>query len=77
MTARSYLVTIPKLRYNAVGPLIQNKALKRTRRLELFMQNNHRWFDESPGGRVIHEVQEEVSAWPNENPKHYGSFVRP
>ncbi len=78
MTARSYLKVMPKLRYNTVGLLIHNKALRRMHYLELFMQNNHRWFNKSPGGkRVIREVQEEVLAWPNEDPKHYRSFVRP
>ncbi len=69
MTSRHYLKTMLKLRHNAVGPPIHNKALRRTCRLELFMQNNPRWFDQSPGGkRVIHEVQEEVLAWPNKDP---------
>ncbi len=78
MVTRSYLEIMLKLRYNAVRPLIHNKALRRMRCLELFIQNNHRWFDKSPGGkRVIHDVQEEVLSWPNEEPKHYGSFVRP
>ncbi len=49
MTTRSYLEIMPRLRYNATGLLIHNKALRRMCRLELFMQNNHRWFDESPG----------------------------
>ncbi len=78
MTARRYLEIMPKLRYNAVRPLINNKALRRTCRLELFIQINLRWFDESPGRkRVIHKVQEDVLSCPNEEPKHYGSFVRP
>ena len=57
---------------------MQNKAFRRACRLELFMQNNPRWFDQTPGGqKVIREVQEEVSTWQDEDPKKYGSFVRP
>ncbi len=64
MTSDYYMTMMLKLRHNAIGPSIQNKALRRARRLELFMQNNPRWFDQTPGGqKVFREVQEEVSTW--------------
>ncbi len=78
VTSNYYMKMMLKLRHNAIGPSMQNKAFRRACCLELFMQNNPRWFDQTPGGqKVIREVQEEVSTWQDEDPKKYGSFVRP
>ena len=78
MTSDYYLKMMLKLRHNAIGPSVQNQALRRVRRLELFIQNNPKWFDQAPGGqRVIRKVQEGVSVWPGIDPKRFGSFMRP
>ena len=78
MTSGYYLEMMLKVRHNTVGPSVQNQALRRVRRLELFIQNNPKWFDQAPGGqRVIQTVQEGVSTWPGRDPKNFGSFVRP
>ena len=51
MTSGYYLEMMLKLRHNTIGPSVQNHALRRVRRLELFIQNNPKWFDQAPGGR--------------------------
>ncbi len=78
MTSNYYLEMMLKLRHNAVGPAVQNQALKRVRRLDIFMQNNPRWFDLALGGqKIIRMIQERVSTWPGRDPTKFGSFVRP
>ncbi len=53
MTSDYYLKVMLKLRHNAVGPSVQNQALRRVQRLELFIQNNPRWFHQAPGGQKV------------------------
>ncbi len=78
MTSYYYVKVMLKLRHNTVGPSVQNKALRRVRHLELFIQNNPKWFDQAPGGqKVIRKVQEEVSTWRDRDPRKFGSFVTP
>ncbi len=70
MISDYYLKVMLKLRHNAVGPSVQNQALRRVRCLELFIQNNPNWFDQAPGGqKVIWKVQEEVLTWQDRDPK--------
>ncbi len=53
MASDYYLEMMMKLRHNAIRPFVQNEALRRVRHLELFIQNNPKWFDQAPGGQKV------------------------